>query len=72
MIRQNVVVTRDKTLYGHALNFAKSHNIDLGIKKHFRSATPKGVCGIVDSIRMLLCDYSYRERNILSSLLKAF
>ena len=83
MIKQNVVGTRDKTLYGRALNFAKSHNIDLGkyifnknysvtINKQFRSATPEGVCGIVDSLRSLLCNYSYRERNILSSLLKAF
>ena len=83
MIKQNVVGTRDKTLYGRARNFAKSHNIDLGkyifnknysgkINKQFRSATPEGVCGIVDSLRSLLCNYSYRERNILSSLLKAF
>ena len=83
MIKQNVVGTRDKTLYSRALNFAESHNIDLGkyifnknysvtINKQFRSATPEGVCGIVDSLRSLLCNYSYRERNILSSLLKAF
>ena len=83
MIKQNVVDTRDKTLYGRALNFAKSYNIDLGkyifnknysvtINKQFRSATQEGVCGIVDFLRSLLCNYSYRERNILSSLLKAF
>ena len=83
MIKQNVVGTRDKTRYGRALNFAKSHNIDLGkyifnknysvaINKQFSSATPEGVCGIVDSLRSLLCNYSYRERNIYHHCLKRF
>ena len=75
MIKQNVVGIRDKTLYGRPLNFAKSHNIDLGkyifnknysvtINKQFRSATSEGVCGVVDSIR-------YREP-IISSLFVSY
>ena len=83
LIGQHDIDSNGKTFYGRTLTYARENCINLMnyifndkyncvIELQLKCTIAEGQCGLVDSIRLVINDYSYINRNILNLLFRAF